>query len=447
MSLSSSFIPLSSRSVFWPVWPQPALQPCVALPAESRAPAQASARRARRDGSPAGGPRWRRIVRVFRQPRALPRSGRGYGLSRGALRGGGLRAVRSSRTAGPGGTPEPPCVLRRRASRWARRGRVSRVRRPGGRLGRRAASRRPREYGARGVRNLRGRRPARPWRPYLASPRGVRRGSPGRKQRRPLRKGRRGRSPGSGKGRRGACGPRKVLWQGHGPRPARGPTRASGGRSRGGPAWTCRRRWGLPRRRTRPGEGRGSPLRALAVRSRGKSRILSRKRRRRTHRGGSLRLGSACVGLLRSVVDQLQVDGLGAVAESGTQLQDTGVARVTVVELGCDILEEAADYRFVLEYLDRLTPGGEVVLFGRVDKFVHDAAKRFRLRSRRLYTAVCDHLPRHRAEHEVAVLCLAAELPASFSVPHCPRSPGNSRTPRAWSESHRRSSCQGYGCS
>src|SRR5215208_3916735 len=156
---------------------------------------------------------------------------------------------------------------------------------------------------------------------------------------------------------------------------------------------------------------------------------------------------SPWVGLLRGVVDQLQVDGLGAVAEPGAQLQDTSVARVTVVELGGYILEEAADYRFVLEDLDRLAPGGEVVPFGRVDEFVHDAAKLLRLRGRRLYAAVCDHLPRHRAEHEVAVLCLTAELPASFSVPHCPRSPGNNRTPGAWSGSHRRSSCRGYGCS
>src|SRR5215204_6003022 len=151
--------------------------------------------------------------------------------------------------------------------------------------------------------------------------------------------------------------------------------------------------------------------------------------------------------LLRGVVDQLQVDGLGAVTEPGTELQDAGVARITVVELGGHVLEEAADDRLVLEDFDRLAPGCEVVLLGRVYELVDDAAELLGLRGRRLYPAVCDHLPRHRAEHEVAVLCLTAELPASFSVPHCPRSPGNNRTPGAWSGSHRRSSCRGYGCS
>src|SRR5215211_1527846 len=101
--------------------------------------------------------------------------------------------------------------------------------------------------------------------------------------------------------------------------------------------------------------------------------------------------------LLRGVVDQLQVDGLGFVAEPGTELQDAGVARVTVVELGGHILEEAAHDRLVLENLDSLAPGSEVVLLGRVYELVDDPAELFRLRGRRLYAAVCDHLTRHRA--------------------------------------------------
>src|SRR5919199_547419 len=178
------------------------------------------------------------------------------------------------------------------------------------------------------------------------------------------------------------------------------------------------------------------------------SRPGSRRRRWGTRRGGSPRLStSRRYRLLNGVVDQLQVDLLGSVPEAGTQLEDTGVARVAVVELGGHVLEELADDLLVLQDLYRLPASSQVVLLGRIYEPVHDAAQLLGLRRGGLYAAVLDKLAGHRAEQSFPVLGVPAQFAAPLSVPHCPRSLKCSRTRGAWSGSRPRSSSRGCGCS
>src|SRR3712207_4880282 len=72
--------------------------------------------------------------------------------------------------------------------------------------------------------------------------------------------------------------------------------------------------------------------------------------------------------LLYGVFYELQVDGFGAVAEAWAELQDAGVARVPVVEVRGDVLEELPHDGFVFEDRGRPTPRVEVVLSGDGDE-------------------------------------------------------------------------------
>src|SRR3990170_1982966 len=130
--------------------------------------------------------------------------------------------------------------------------------------------------------------------------------------------------------------------------------------------------------RKKPSQPDSSASRASSARSRAspyspKLGTLSANRMRPSSRATERRL-------LSPEVDELQVDVLGAVPEARAEPQDTGVARGAAVEVGCDVLEEAADDGLVLEDLDRLAPGVEVVLFGGVYVLLHDAAQLFRFR-------------------------------------------------------------------
>src|SRR4028119_1357760 len=198
--------------------------------------------------------------------------------------------------------------------------------------------------------------------------------------------------------------------------------------------------------RKKPSQPDPSASRARSARTRAspyspKLGTLSANRMRPSSRATECRL-------LSPKVDELQVNALGAVPEARAKPQDTGVARGGAVEVGGHLLEEAADDGLVLEDLDRLAPGVEVVLLGGVYELVHDAAQLLGLGRGGLYAAVGYDLAGHRAEHRLAVLELAAELPAPPSVPHLdPRYPARSRTRAASSGSRPRSSSQGCGCS
>src|SRR4028119_105004 len=125
-------------------------------------------------------------------------------------------------------------------------------------------------------------------------------------------------------------------------------------------------------------------------------------------------------GLLYGVVYELQVDGFGAVAEARTELQDAGVARVPIVEVRSDVLEELSHDDLVLKNRGRLAPRVEVVLFGDGNEPVHQTPDLFGLRLRSLYAAVLNDLSGHRGEHRPAVGGVTSELAAPLRVPHKP---------------------------
>src|SRR5918997_2059250 len=98
---------------------------------------------------------------------------------------------------------------------------------------------------------------------------------------------------------------------------------------------------------------RASPARTRASPYSPKLGALSANRMRPSSRKTGCRL-------LSPEVDELQVDVLGAVPEARAELQDTGVPRGAAVEVGGNVLEEAADDGLVLEDLDRLPTRVEV---------------------------------------------------------------------------------------
>lgn len=135
---------------------------------------------------------------------------------------------------------------------------------------------------------------------------------------------------------------------------------------------------------------------------------------------GGLFGGISHLGLLElgGVIDPLEVSHRGAVAETGTELDDARVASLAVGGGGRDLGEEFLHDVLMLEVGDRDAAGMEITLLAEGDHALGERLGRLGFCEGGLDAAVLDQAAYLIREKRIAVCLATAELDGFFTVTH-----------------------------